>query len=104
MSMIKLTKENFEEVVYGSEGLVLIDFWAEWCEPCQMLSRELEKIEAEGIDDLKIAVVDVDEDPELSAKFKIFSLPTLILMKNGEICNTIVGYYPHEHILSCLAQ
>ena len=94
---IVITKENFEEEVLKSETTVLLDFWATWCGPCRMLAPIVEEI-AESHDEIKVGTVDVDEQPELAAKFGITSIPTLVVIKNGKITETSVGYRKKEEI------
>ena len=91
MSEIILTNQNFNEEVINSDIPVLVDFWATWCGPCRMLAPTVEKIaeEQEGI--CKVGKVDVDEQPELAAKFGISSIPTLMVFKNGKVTANAVG-------------
>ena len=100
MAEIRLTQENFEEEVMKSELPVLIDFWATWCGPCRMMAPIIEEIaeEKEGV--LKVAKVDVDEEPELATKFGIVSIPTLVLMKGGQVVDVLVGYRPKDAVLA----
>ena len=94
---ITLTKEIFEEVVQKSEKPVLIDFWATWCGPCKMISPIVEKI-AEEREDIKVCKVNVDEQEELAIEFGIMSIPTLVIVKNGEIAGQVVGYHNFEEL------
>ena len=100
MAEIRLTQENFEGEVMKSELPVLIDFWATWCGPCRMMAPIIEEIaeEKEGV--LKVAKVDVDEEPELATKFGIVSIPTLVLMKGGQVVDVLVGYRPKDAVLA----
>ena len=97
--MIEATKETFVEEI-NSEEKVLVDFWAPWCGPCKMLSGTLEQIQKET--NLKIVKVNVDEESELASIYNIRSLPTLILFKNGEMANQIVGSVSKNKILEML--
>lgn len=99
MAVIKLTSENFENEAVKSDKPVLIDFWASWCGPCKMLSPIVDEI-AEERDDIKVCKINVDEEGELSVKFGVMSIPTLILMENGEVKNTSVGYMPKKDVLA----
>jgi len=93
MVEIKLTEKNFEEEVLKEEKLVLVDFWASWCGPCQMLAPVLSQFAEEHKDKLKVGKVNVDEQRDLAIKYNITSIPTLILFKNGEIVNVSVGFH-----------
>lgn len=101
MSVIKLTNEDFEKTVLNSDKPVLIDFFATWCGPCQMVSPLVDEI-ADERDDIMVCKVDVDEARELATKFNVMSIPTLIVMKNGEITATQVGALSKEGILELL--
>ena len=101
MSVLHLTKENFEQEVLRSDKAVLVDFFATWCGPCRMVAPIVEQIAAER-EDILVGKVNVDEEMELAVKFGIISIPTLIVMKNGEVANKAVGYMPKEEILKLL--
>ena len=98
MATVKITKDTFETEVLQAEKPVLVDFWAVWCGPCQMVGPVLEEI-AEERDDVVIGKVNVDEEQELAAQFGVMSIPTMILFKGGEAVNKIVGAMPKESIL-----
>ena len=100
MSLIHVTKENFAEVK-ASDKPVLLDFFATWCGPCRMISPFIEQI-AEEHPEYVIAKIDVDEEPELAQEFGIQSIPTLVVIKNGEVVNTAVGGRPKDAILALL--
>ncbi|MBO7208924.1 MAG: thioredoxin [Clostridia bacterium] len=102
MNMIKITKENFEQEVLKSDVPVLIDFWAEWCGPCKMLSPIIEEIANEANGEYKVGKVNIDEQLELANTFKIVSIPTVVVMENGKVKNSAVGYMPKENILELL--
>ena len=89
MSVITITKENFESEVLNSDKPVLVDFWAVWCGPCQMLSPVVDQI-AEENDAVKVGKVNVDEQPELAMKFGVMSIPTLISFRDGKVTNKSV--------------
>ena len=93
-----LTKENFDEKVIKSEKAVLLDFWAPWCGPCRMLSPIVDEI-AEENDGIVVGKINVDNEEDLARRFGIQSIPTLIVMKNGEVAKTSVGVIPKQKIL-----
>ena len=101
MSIVHITKENFQSVVKESPKPVLIDFWATWCGPCKMIAPIVEEIAAER-EDIIVGKIDVDQEMELAMQFGITSIPTLVLMKNGEVAATMVGYRPKADILKLL--
>ena len=101
MSVITITKDNFEQEVLSSDKPVLLDFWASWCGPCRMVSPIVDEI-AEERSDIKVGKINVDEQSELAARFRVMSIPTLVVMKNGEIVNQSVGARPKAQILAML--
>lgn len=80
------------------DGLVLVDFWATWCGPCRMVAPVLEEIAEERGDALKIVKIDVDENPKTSEAFKVMSIPTLLIKKDNEVVDTVIGYRPKEEL------
>ncbi|MCQ2506525.1 MAG: thioredoxin [Lachnospiraceae bacterium] len=98
-----LTLENFESEAVKSELPVLIDFWAPWCGPCRMLGPVVEKIANDLAGKVKVCKINVDEEGELAKQFKIMSIPTLVVMKNGEVTKKSIGYISEEEILELLA-
>lgn len=98
MSAFNLNKNNFQEEVLNSEKPVLIDFWASWCGPCRMVSPVVEQI-AEEYPQYKIGKVNIDEEPELASQYGIMSIPTLLVVKNGEITNKSIGARNKKQIL-----
>ncbi|MCI9222441.1 MAG: thioredoxin [Oscillospiraceae bacterium] len=101
MSAININQTNFPAEVLRSDRPVLLDFWAPWCGPCRMVGPILEKIAAER-PDVKVGKVNVDEQPELAGQFGITSIPTLMVLKNGEIVNQAMGARPKSQILALL--
>ena len=101
MAATVLTIDNFEEEVLKSEVPVLVDFWATWCGPCQALSPIVEEVAGE-VEGVKVGKVDVDDQDKLARKYKIFSIPTLLVFKNGEVAERSVGVVPKEKILEML--
>ena len=102
MAEITLTSANYEEEVIKSEIPVLIDFWASWCGPCRMMMPVVEKIAEENEGKIKVCKVNVDEEPELAQKFDVMSIPTFVVIKNGEITNTSVGMQSKSELLNLL--
>lgn len=101
MSALSITKNNFQEEVINSEKPVLLDFWASWCGPCRMVSPIVDEI-AQERPDIKVCKVNVEEQRELAAAFKVMSIPTLVVMKGGKIINRALGARPKEQILELL--
>ena len=101
MSVINVTKESFQTEVLNSDKPVLLDFWATWCGPCRMVGPILEEIAAER-SDIKVCKVNVDEQPDLASQFRVMSIPTLMVVKNGQVVNQSVGAKPKNQILAML--
>ncbi|EFI83347.1 Thioredoxin [Listeria grayi] len=91
-----ITDANFADET--KDGLVLVDFWATWCGPCRMVAPVLEEIAEERGDALKIVKIDVDENPKTSEAFKVMSIPTLLIKKDNEVVDTVIGYRPKEEL------
>ena len=102
MAEITITKENFEKEVLQSDVPILVDFWAVWCGPCQMVGPILSEIAEENEGKLKVGKVNVDEQPELARQFGIMSIPTMMVFKDSEKVNQLVGAVPKEQILDLL--
>ncbi len=102
MAEITITMKNFEEEVIRSDKPVLLDFWATWCGPCRMLGPIISEIAETHADTLKVGKVNVDEEPALANQFRVSSIPTLVVMKNGEVVNTAIGYRPKEQVEALL--
>ena len=101
MSVIHVNKNNFQEIVMNSDKPVLLDFWASWCGPCRMVSPILDEIAGER-EDIKVCKVNVDEEPELAAQYGVMSIPTLMVVKNGEVVKKSAGARPKAQILAML--
>jgi thioredoxin 1 len=91
---LQVTESNFENEVLKSDKFVLVDFWAEWCGPCKAMNPVIEDLAKEYGDALKVAKVNTEENPELTAKFKIRSIPTLLLFKDGKVVTEMIGAVP----------
>ena len=101
MSVLEINKENFESEVLKSDKPVLLDFWAPWCGPCRMVSPIIDQI-ADEREDIKVGKINVDEEEELAAQFGVASIPTLVVMKDGQIVNQVSGARPKAQILALL--
>ena len=101
MSATALNKNNSDEFVLNSDKPVLLDFWASWCGPCRMVSPLIEEI-ADERTDIRVGKVNVDENPELASRFGVMSIPTLVVVKNGQITTRSVGARPKAQILELL--
>ena len=96
-----VTKENFDKEVMQAQGTVLVDFWAAWCGPCRMIAPAVEKI-AEEHPEVKVCKINIDDEQELAIRHGVMSIPTLMVVKNGEIVNTAIGLRPKEEIEALL--
>jgi thioredoxin 1 len=92
---LTVTDADFQDEVLNTKGLVLVDFWAEWCMPCTILSPIIEEI-AEEIDGVEVRKLDVDSNQETSMKYQVMSIPTVILFKDGEVVDTFIGVQPKQ--------
>lgn len=101
MSALHITKENYEAEVLNSDKPVLLDFWASWCGPCQMLLPTIEALAGE-VTTAKICKVNVDEEPELAQKYGVMSIPTLVVVKEGKTVSTSVGVKSKAEIMAML--
>lgn len=101
MSVVQINKENFNSEVLNSNKPVLLDFYADWCGPCRMVGPIVSEIANER-DDIKVGKINVDEQPELAAQFKVMSIPMLAVIKDGKLVKQVVGYRPKEQILEIL--
>ena len=101
MAVLNITKENFEKEVMNSEKVVLLDFFATWCGPCRMVGPIIDEI-AEENEEIRVCKVDVDAQPELASQFQVFSIPTLVVMKDGKVITQSTGAKSKAQILSML--
>ena len=102
MAELTITKTNFDSEVLHSDKPVLLDFWAAWCGPCRMLSPVVARIAEKYADSVKVGKVNVDEEPELADAFRVNSIPMLVVLREGKVVRTSVGYQPMEEIEALL--
>ena len=102
MAVVTITKDNFEAEVLGCKIPVVLDFWAEWCEPCKMQSTVIEELAAELDGKVKFGKVNVDEQPELAGEFGVMSIPTLLVFEQGQLVRQAVGARPKASVLELL--
>lgn len=103
MNITELHAENFEQEVVNADRPVCIDFWAPWCGPCRMLAPELKALADEYAGRVVVGKVNVDEEPELAAAFRVASIPTVVVIRDGKVVRTSVGYKPKEVLAALLA-
>lgn len=103
MAIVNVTDQSFNAEVEG-QGTVLVDFWAPWCGPCKMIAPVLEELDKEIGDRMKIAKVNVDDNPESASRFGVMSIPTLIIFKNGEPVDKIIGFQSKEALKSVVSR
>lgn len=102
MAIVTVTQDNFENAVLKSDRPVLLDFWASWCGPCKMVSPIVDEIGDESDGSYAVGKINVDEQPDLAARYNVMSIPTLMVFKNGELAKTTVGVRSKQDILSML--
>lgn len=102
MSILKITKQNFEKEVLQCEKPVLLDFWAGWCGPCKMIGPIVEQVAEDTMNTVRVGKINVDEEQELAQAFQVMSIPTLIVIKNGKVERKAVGVQSKQALLSML--
>lgn len=102
MEILKITSENFEQEVLKSDKPVIVDFYADWCNPCKMQSPIIDSIAKEQGEKIKVGKVNIDEYPELADKYEVMSIPTIVIFKNGEVATQFIGVTDKEEIESNL--
>ena len=102
MSILKITKQNFEKEVLQSEKPVLLDFWAGWCGPCKMIGPIVEQMAEDTMNTVRVGKINVDEEQELAQAFQVMSIPTLVVIKNGRVERKAVGVQSKQALLSML--
>ena len=102
MSVLKITETNFEEEVLKSDKKVIIDFYADWCGPCKMMSPIIDKIAEELGEAVKVCKANVDENQNLAEKFEIMSIPTILIFKNGKMCRSFIGLTDKNEIMEAI--
>jgi len=100
--MTQVNDQNFQEEVINYKGQVLVDFWAPWCGPCQMLGPIIEQMATELKDKVKVVKVNVDENPQISAQYQITGIPTVIIFKDGQIKEQIVGFRQKQEYIEAI--
>ncbi|UUZ84059.1 thioredoxin [Paenibacillus sp. P26] len=103
MAIVNVSDQSFSSEVEGS-GTVLVDFWAPWCGPCKMIAPVLEELDKELADSVKIAKVNVDDNPESASRFGVMSIPTLIVFKDGQPVDKVVGFQSKDALKNVLSR
>ncbi|MGB8451642.1 MAG: thioredoxin [Anaerocolumna sp.] len=103
MGVLKITKSNFEKEVLHSDKTVLLDFWASWCGPCKMVAPIIDEVAEETKEAVKVGKINIDEEGELAEAFRIMSIPTLVVVKDGKVVESSVGVKPKNAILSLIS-
>lgn len=96
--IIEVTDENFETEIGESDGLAIVDFWAEWCGPCRMVGPIIEELASEYAGKVKVGKLDVDSNPKVATRFSVRSIPSILYFKDGELVDLVVGAYPKKYL------
>lgn len=99
---LNITSQNFKTEVLDFKGKILVDFWAEWCGPCKMLSPIIEEIETELSGKIKVGKVDVDKESQLASEYNVSAIPSVIIFENGKIKETIIGFRQKQDYLKAI--
>jgi thioredoxin 1 len=100
----QLTEQTFDEALLATQGLVMVDFWAEWCGPCRMIAPVLEQIAEESAGRVTLMKVNVDESSTLAARYEIRSIPTILIVKDGTVVDRVVGAVPKATLQAVLSR
>ena len=95
---IHLTEQTFDEALVANDGLLMVDFWAEWCQPCRAIGPTLEELASESKGSVSLAKVNVDDNPQLAARYGVRSIPTILFMKDGKVMDQVIGAVPKSQL------
>ncbi|HHU31884.1 MAG TPA: thioredoxin [Clostridia bacterium] len=104
MSIVQVSASNFKEEVLDADKPVLVDFWAAWCGPCRMIAPVVEQIAEEYNGKLKVAKLNVDENPSIASQYEVMSIPTLFVFKDGDVASRLIGYMPKDRLKQAIDQ
>jgi thioredoxin 1 len=104
MSIVQVSASNFKEEVLDADKPVLVDFWAAWCGPCRMIAPVVEQIAEEYNGKLKVAKLNVDENPSIASQYEVMSIPTLFVFKDGNVASRLIGYMPKDRLKQAIDQ
>ncbi len=102
MAVLTITKDNFQQEVLNSQTPVLVDFWASWCGPCKMFSPIVDEFAEENEGKVKVGKINIDEEPDLAAQYRVMSIPTAMLFENGQVQEALVGVQPKARLEALL--